>query len=214
MDDRQGFDHSDGADLDSVHGAGRVHPQHSAARARRRGPVRLRYRIWHRDSAGSDLDRARRRRRGGDCDLRRPGCPHHPRGNRRDAGARHRSHSPTRGAARSGVDVRGDAAQRSGDRDRPERRLRILRAAAGCEPRGVHQRLDHPDRVGRVGDFRSQGPAVRCHGGARRLLPRPHRQGRTQGRRRSCQRDRHLCLHLPVRDQCAHDGDRHPGAGK
>ncbi len=53
---------------------------------------------------------------------------------------------------------------------------------------------------------------VRRHGGAGRLLPRPHRQGRTQGCRRSCQRDRHLCLHLPVRDQCADDGDRRPGA--
>src|SRR5690242_2325334 len=51
--------------------------------------------------------------------------------------------------------------------------------------------------------------AVRRHGGARRLRPRSDRERRTQRCRRSRQRDGHLRLHLPVRDQRPHDGNRH-----
>ncbi len=134
---------------------------------------------------GPGGDGAGGRRRRCDGDLRRPRRPHHPRGDRRDAGARHRPDPAAGRAARAGLDVRGAAAQRSGLRDRPRGRLRLLGVPAGRQPRRLHQRPDDSDRPWRADARLREGHVVRSGRRPGRLLPRSDRAGWPQGRRRS-----------------------------
>src|ERR1700722_16271656 len=213
LDDRPRLVGADAVGGHPVHRVGRVHAQHPASRDRCRRPVRRGHRVRHDHPAGTGGDRARGRRCGRHRDLRRPRCAHDPRGDRRDAGARHRSDPAAGGAARAGIHSRRAATERLGVRDRPEWRLRVLGLAAGREPGRLHQRVDHLDRPPGVGARRGEGTAVRGVRRPRRLLPRPDGQGRSERRRKCGQRDRGLCVHLPVRDQRVDDRGRRPSSG-
>ncbi len=106
-------------------------------------------------------DRARRRRRRIDGHLRRPGCPHHPRGDRRARGARHRS-DPSVGRPPCGrLDVRRASTQRRRDHHRPRRRLHLRRLSAERLGRCVRDDADARDRVARGVDIGRQGHHVR-----------------------------------------------------
>ena len=121
LDDRARFAGPDAAGRHSVHRSGRLHPQHPAARDRRRRPVRGGHGVRHHHPARPRGDGAGGGGRRRDRDLRRPRRPHHPRGDRRDAGARHRSDPAPRRAARAGLHRRRAAAERARVRDRPGR---------------------------------------------------------------------------------------------
>ena len=161
LDDRAGFAGPDAAGRHSLHRAGGVHPEHPAARDRRGRPVRGGHGVRHHHPARSRGDGAGGGGRRRDRDLRRPRRPHHPRGDRRDAGARHRPDPAARRPARARLHRRRAAAERSGVRDRARRRLRLLRLPPGRQPRRVHQWPDRAHRPRRVGARGDQGFAVR-----------------------------------------------------
>ena len=74
-----------------VHGAGQLHAQHPAARTRCGRPVRRGCGVRRGDPGRTPRDRADRRGSRLDSDLRGPGVAHHPRRDRRDGSAWHRS---------------------------------------------------------------------------------------------------------------------------
>ena len=146
---RRGLDPADRAD--------HLHAQHPARRVRRRRHLRRGRRARRGDPARSAGDRARGGRRRLDGHLRRPRRPHHPRGDRRAGGARHRPDPAAGGPPRGGVDVRRASAQRRRHHHRPCRRLHLRRV----HPERLRRRLclhaDPGHRPARGADLDHQG---------------------------------------------------------
>ena len=142
-------------------------------RVRRRRHLRRGRGARRRHPAGSAGDRARGRRRRVDGHLRRPRRPHHPRGDRRARGARHRPDPPPGGAPRGRLDVRRVPTQRRGDHHRPGRRLHLRRLSAERLRRRLRLDADAGHRAARGADLGRQGHHVRPDRRAGRLLPRP-----------------------------------------
>ena len=92
--------------LDSPDRAPYLHAQHPPDGVRRRRHLGRGRGAGRRHPAGPAGDRARRRGRRIDGDLRRPRRPHHPRGDRRARGAGHRPDPSAGGAPRGRLDVR------------------------------------------------------------------------------------------------------------
>ena len=133
--------------------------------------------------------------------LRRPRRAHHPRGNRRDGGARHRPDPPAGGAPRRRLDPRRHAAQRPGDHRRPGRRLPLRRLPAERLGRRLPRHADHDHRPARGGHRVHQGRDVRADRRSGRLLSRADRPRRLQGPGHRRQRDGGAVRRRAVRGQ-------------